>query len=350
VTAGQSETCTIYASGGASYLANDRVEIARGDPTNSVFTVTSCGGTSGPGYQTSGYLAATNDLCTYGVTSGSISNGQVIGTEGISIASAVPPGTPIRLVSAFCPDPGPSGEGVCTARVNPIAVSGPGAIVKGTQTITFDPLPTRTFGDPSFVLGATASSGLPVSYAAFGPCALTQARPSLVNITGGGVCTIWASQPGNANYVAAPSVAQSFNIDCFPGTLPFALAGARGTLLFANLTLTDTHVGGSCGGSFAIQVPLPQPMQPLTVATGTFTAFTSDTIAGALSPTIATGTLTGTLFGNPLFPFSATLKLDVATGQGSITTSMTTEDGPATVVVTFARMGSSYVITGATRS
>jgi hypothetical protein len=59
--------------------------------------------------------------------------------------------------------------------------------------------------------------------------------------------------------------------------------------------------------------------------------------------------LTGTLFANPLFPFSATLTIDVATGLGSITTTMTTEDGPATVVLTFARVGTDYVITGATR-
>jgi hypothetical protein len=231
-------------------------------------------------------------------------------------------------------------------------VSGPGAIVKGTQTITFDPLPTRTFGDSSFALGATSSSGLPVSYTAAGPCALRAASPNVINITGGGVCSITASQPGNSVYLAAPSVTQSFNIDCFSGKLPFAVAGAKGSLVFANLILTDAHngPGGACGGSFAVQVPLPPPMQPFTVAAGTFTAFTSDTVAGAISPMIATGTLTGTVLANPLFPISARLTLDVATGLGSITTTMTTEDGLATVVVTFARVGFDYVITGATRS
>jgi hypothetical protein len=346
VAAGQSETCTIYASGGASYQLNDRLTIARTAPTASIFTVTSCAGTNGPGYQTFASPATTNNLCVYSVVSGSVFNGQVMGTETIAIATAAPAGTPIEQVAMFCA-PGNPQPGSCSDLGVPIVVSGPGAIVKGTQTITFGPLPTRTFGDAPFAVGATASSGLPVTYTALGPCRVSG---NIVTITGGGVCTIFASQPGNNTYVAALTVEQTLNIDCLPSTLPFAVAGPNASLVFANLTLADAHVGGGCGGSFAVQLPLPQPMQPLTVATGTFTALTSDSIAGAIAPTIAMGTLTGTALANPLFPFSATLKLDVATGLGSITTTMTTEGGPATVVVTFARVGPDYVITGATRT
>src|SRR6185369_10211931 len=37
-------------------------------------------------------------------------------------------------------------------------------VLPKTQTITFDPLPTKTFGDASFTLTAVATSGLPVSF------------------------------------------------------------------------------------------------------------------------------------------------------------------------------------------
>ena len=71
-------------------------------------------------------------------------------------------------------------------------------IARGTQTITFSPLPDRTFGDAPFSVSATASSGLPVTLSASGNCTLTG---NTVRITGGGSCTITAHQAGNLDYV-----------------------------------------------------------------------------------------------------------------------------------------------------
>jgi hypothetical protein len=81
--------------------------------------------------------------------------------------------------------------------------------VKKNQTITFDPLPAKTFGDADFNLQATASSGLAVSYAAAGSCVVTG---STVHLTGGGTCTITAGVAGDANFNAAPDVSRSFQI------------------------------------------------------------------------------------------------------------------------------------------
>jgi uncharacterized repeat protein (TIGR01451 family) len=80
---------------------------------------------------------------------------------------------------------------------------------KGNQTITFGPLANKAFGDPDFGVSATASSGLPVSFAALGNCTVSG---STVHLTGGGSCTVTASQGGGTNYNAAPNVQQSFNI------------------------------------------------------------------------------------------------------------------------------------------
>jgi Regulator of chromosome condensation (RCC1) repeat/PASTA domain len=77
------------------------------------------------------------------------------------------------------------------------------------QTITFDPIPDRTYGDPAFVPHATASSGLPVSFSASGACFFFG---GVVYITRGGSCTVTASQPGGLNFNPAPDVSRTFTI------------------------------------------------------------------------------------------------------------------------------------------
>jgi len=77
------------------------------------------------------------------------------------------------------------------------------------QSITFIN-PGMQVNGVSFTLDATASSGLPVSFAvASGPATVSG---NTVIITGVGVVTITASQPGSANFGAAPSVSQSFTV------------------------------------------------------------------------------------------------------------------------------------------
>jgi hypothetical protein len=77
------------------------------------------------------------------------------------------------------------------------------------QTISFAPLEDRILGEPPFGVTATASSGLIVTFAASGPCSVSG---SIVSVSGLGVCTITATQGGNASFNAAPTVSQSFNV------------------------------------------------------------------------------------------------------------------------------------------
>jgi hypothetical protein len=77
------------------------------------------------------------------------------------------------------------------------------------QTITFDPIADRTYGDPAFAPHATASSGLPVSFSANGACFIFG---GVVYPTSGGSCTVTASQPGGLNFNPAPDVARTFRI------------------------------------------------------------------------------------------------------------------------------------------
>jgi len=77
------------------------------------------------------------------------------------------------------------------------------------QTIAFAKLPKRRVGDRDFAVTATASSGLPVSFTARGGCAIVRGR---VHLTRRGLCTITASQPGDATYDTAPSVERTFAV------------------------------------------------------------------------------------------------------------------------------------------
>src|SRR5262249_30073422 len=91
-------------------------------------------------------------------------------------------------------------------------------IAKASQTITFGALAAKTYGDQSFSVGATASSGLVVSFGASGNCTIAT---TTVTITGAGSCTITASQAGNANYLAAADVPQTFSIAKASQTITF---------------------------------------------------------------------------------------------------------------------------------
>ncbi|MBV8675139.1 MAG: hypothetical protein JOZ33_17055 [Acidobacteriaceae bacterium] len=82
------------------------------------------------------------------------------------------------------------------------------------QTITFNSLEPVTYGTPPIALTATASSGLPVSYSVTGPATLsTTPSGTDLTITGAGTVQVTASQQGNTQYGAAPSVTQSMTVN-----------------------------------------------------------------------------------------------------------------------------------------
>ncbi len=93
---------------------------------------------------------------------------------------------------------------VWTAKGNGVALS--------DQTITFNALTPITYGSSTtLALNATASSGLPVSYAVVsGPGSISG---STLTITAAGSIVIQASQGGNASYNPAPSVTQTLVVN-----------------------------------------------------------------------------------------------------------------------------------------
>jgi hypothetical protein len=85
------------------------------------------------------------------------------------------------------------------------------AVSKAGQTIEFSRPADATYGDANFDPGATASSGLQVSYSSSTPSVCTVVTDK-VHIVGPGDCSITASQPGNATYKAADDVSQTFAV------------------------------------------------------------------------------------------------------------------------------------------
>jgi hypothetical protein len=86
-------------------------------------------------------------------------------------------------------------------------------INKAPQTITFNPLANKLFGTAPFTVSASSSSGLPVSFTSttLSACSVTASGSSLT-VLQPGTCTVLASQAGDADYLAATPVTQSFTV------------------------------------------------------------------------------------------------------------------------------------------
>jgi fibronectin type 3 domain-containing protein len=120
------------------------------------------------------------------------------------------------------------------------------AAVAAKQSITFNPLPGAVYGAMPFTLPATASSGLPVSFAVSGPATISG---STLTITGAGMVTVTASQAGNAYYAAAASVSQSFTVA--KAVLQAAAASVSRAYAAANPALTYAVSGFVNGDTIA---------------------------------------------------------------------------------------------------
>jgi hypothetical protein len=179
------------------------------------------------------------------------------GGSSFSVAASAPGGSISYSSAGACTNSGSffsaaSAGGICTVRYDQggstnynaaaqvaesvtVTVSG-----KTNQTIAFGALANKTYGEADFTVGATASSGLAVSFAASGGCTVSGGT---VHVAGAGSCTITASQAGDASYNAATSVSQSFTIAKAGQTITFA-ALPDGTLQNPGLALAATTSSG----------------------------------------------------------------------------------------------------------
>src|SRR5207245_226751 len=117
-----------------------------------------------------------------------------------------------------------------------------------SQTIAFAALTNHTFGDTPLAVTATASSGLPVTFAASGACSVADGTVTLLHAE---VCTITASQAGDATYLPASDVSQTFTIVRAGQTIAFALLPDRtlGDPPFSVIATTSSGLPASFAAS-----------------------------------------------------------------------------------------------------
>jgi hypothetical protein len=234
------------------------------------------------------------------------------------------------------------------------SVTASGSVTKAAQSISFSPISNKTFGDGSFLITATASSGLPVSFVMVsGPATVSGGT---VTITGAGSVTIRASQAGNASFQPATPVTQSFTVarasqSISFGTLPDKTAGDAPFTLTASATsalpvayrvvsgpatLSGATVTLTGAGTVTIEAAQPGDANynAASVVTQSFTVRSSDGGSGTKqAQSITFGTLSYKTFSSP--PFSL-----AATASSGLPVSYRVVSGPVTI------SGNTVTITG----
>ncbi|MCZ4498105.1 MAG: putative internalin [Marmoricola sp.] len=180
------------------------------------------------------------------------------------------------------------------------------SISRTAQSITFNAPGSATYGAGDSSLGATASSGLPVSYTSTTTSVCTIVLGQL-HVVSAGTCTIAADQAGNAGYTPAPQVVRSFTI------------GKATQSVFFVQPVNTVFEGADVPLSAAASSSLPVSFTSLTPAT-------CSVVAGKAHPTGA-GTCTIAVDqagnGNVLAAARQTRSLSVAKAPITVTASST---------------------------
>jgi len=165
------------------------------------------------------------------------------------------------------------------------------AVALQSQTITFNLVGEKIYGDADFTVTASASSSLPLSFSSFNTGVATVSPNGTVHIVGVGTTTITASQPGGDGYTAAQPVKQILTVK--PASLTITANNqclALGNLL-PNLTVSyQGFVNGQGPGSLLSPPALTVAANAVSVP-GNYTI----TASGAVSPNYAIQYQSGTL-------------------------------------------------------
>ena len=228
------------------------VEVQRSQPPSLSFATTPEGATSSDSPQSVIIQNIGNQALS------AVAPGLIVGADFVQVPGT---GTPADCTSSFSLAPGATCNlsisfepqsigGIATTAVltdnaldrspsvtQGIALQGTGTAAIQSQTITFPSIPTQIYPAAAITLRATASSGLPVSYAVLsGPASVSG---STLTITGGGSVTIQASQAGNASYSPATPASQIVLVD----QAPTITSGASATMVLntaGSVTVTAT--------------------------------------------------------------------------------------------------------------
>ncbi|HET9419461.1 MAG TPA: carboxypeptidase-like regulatory domain-containing protein, partial [Chthoniobacterales bacterium] len=193
---------TLSWTGSAPASTTLRFQAAASNDANGVFDFVGPDGTPNTFFSSGGSLARFNGF-RY------LKYKALLSTTNSSVTPVVNDVTVCFNNSPGGPTPTPTPTPTATPTPTPTITPTPTPIPKQDQTITFPPISTKTYGDANFDPGATASSGLAVTYTASGQCTIVSNK---IHITAAGSCIVTANQSGNGQYNPARPVSQSFSI------------------------------------------------------------------------------------------------------------------------------------------
>ncbi|MFM9837590.1 MAG: choice-of-anchor I family protein [Cyclobacteriaceae bacterium] len=194
-------------------------------------------------------------------------------------------------------------------------------ITKVDQTITFNALPAKNFGDASFTLSATSTSGLPVSFIS-SDATIASISGNTVTILKVGTVNITASQVGDASFNAATSVVQPLTINkanqtttfsALPaktfGDAAFALSATSSSSLPVSFSSSDATVASITGNTVTILKAGTVNITASQAGDASFNAATNvvqPLTINKANQTITFSALANKTFGDAAFALSAT--------------------------------------------
>lgn len=209
-------------------------------------------------------------------------------------------------------------------------------VAKASQTISFNALGNKTYGDAPFSINASSSANLTVSLSILsGPATLSG---STLTITGAGTVTVRASQGGNENYNAAANVDRSFNVakasatislsslsHIYDGTPKSAVASTNPAALSGvTITYNGSAVIPTNAGNYSVVAALTNDNYAAANVTGTLSIAKANPVITWQNPAdIAVGTpisatqlnATASVAGAFVYSPPAGTVLDVGNGQ-----------------------------------
>lgn len=136
-----------------------------------------------------------------------------------------------------------------------------------TKTFSFSTAPTGVVvGSPPYNVVGTSNRGLPVVLSALPQGVCSVVNSTVVTFVGVGVCQIDLDQAGNANYVAATTQSQLFNVG----------RGSQ-TISFLNAAPANAYVGGLSYSATALAtsaLPVIVSVAPASASICSVTGFT----------------------------------------------------------------------------
>ena len=221
-------------------------------------------------------------------------------------------------------------------------------VTQESQTITFGGLSNKVFGSAPFTVSATATSGLAVSFNSQ-TTAVCTVSGSTVTLISAGPCTIQATQAGNGNFSAAPSVNQTFTVTQASqtitfaglankafGSAPFTVSATASSGLAVSFNSQTASVCTVSGSTVTLAAGGACTIQATQAGNTNYSAAPSVNQTFTVTPasqTISFGALANQPFGTAPFNVSATATSGLAVSFNSQTSAVCTVSGSTATLV-----------------